>query len=332
MTAFIDEYRDRSTVEFICATLNKEREGGFLSSRGYRDAKTRAPSARQVRDRELVKLVREIHAENYGVHGVRKMWHALRRLGVIIGREQTRRIMAPAGVAGKRKGKNPVTTRKGKGVDTRPDLVQRDFTAKGPNQLWVADITYARTAKGFVYAAFVTDVFSRRVVGWALSGSMKTEALPLQALNQAIWNAKSTAGLIHHSDHGSQHVSLTYHQHLVDAGIVESTGSVGDSYDNALAENVDGSYKNEIIHTRRWADVLEVEIATFEWVNWWNTKRLHQALDYRTPAEVETDYWQQHQLSATTTNRVNAQEANPDHFSARQPRPTADGHDRCRSS
>ena len=109
MTAFIDEYRDRSTVEFICATLNKEREGGFLSSRGYRDAKTRAPSARQVRDRELVKLVREIHAENYGVYGVRKMWHALRRLGVIIGREQTRRIMAPAGVAGKRKGKNPVT-------------------------------------------------------------------------------------------------------------------------------------------------------------------------------------------------------------------------------
>ena len=112
--------------------------------------------------------------------------------------------MAPAGVAGKRKGKNPVTTRKGKGVDTRPDLVQRDFTTKGPNQLWVADITYARTAKGFVYAAFVTDVFSRRIVGWALSGSMKTEALPLQALNQAIWNAKSTAGLIHHSDHGSR--------------------------------------------------------------------------------------------------------------------------------
>ena len=144
MTAFIDEHRDRSTVEVIRATLNKEREGGFLSSRGYRDAKTRAPSARQGRDRELVKLVREIHAENYGVHGVRKMWHALRRLGVITGREQTRRIMAPAGVAGKRKGKNPVTTRKGKGVDTRPDLVQRDLTAKGPNQLWVADITYGR--------------------------------------------------------------------------------------------------------------------------------------------------------------------------------------------
>ena len=134
---------------------------------------------------------------------------------------------------------------------------------------------------------------------------MTTEALPLQALKQAIWNARSTTGLIHHSDHGSQYVSLAYHQHLVDAGIVESTGSVGDSYDNALAENVNGSYKNEIIHTHRWADVLEVEIATFEWVNWWNTKRLHQALDYRTPAEVETDYWQQHQLSATIEIRVN---------------------------
>lgn len=123
-------------------------------------------------------------------------------------------------------------------------------------------ITYVRTVTGFVYAAFVTDVFSRRITGWALSDSMTTEALPLQALNQAIWNARSTSGLIHHSDHGSPYVSVTYHQHLVDAGIIESTGSVGDSYDNVLAENVNGSYKNEIIHTRKWADVLEVEIAT----------------------------------------------------------------------
>ena len=299
MIAFIDEYRDRFTVEFICRTLNKEREGGFLSSRGYRDAKRRPMSKRALRDSKLVEIVRRVHAENYGVYGVRKMWHALTRQGINIGREQTRRIMALAGVAGKRKGKNPVTTVKGKDVDTRPDLVQRDFKATAPNRLWVADITYVRTSKGFVYAAFVTDVFSRRIAGWALSDSMKTEALPLQALKQAIWNARSTTGLIHHSDHGSQYVSLAYHQHLVDAGIVESTGSVGDSYDNALAENVNGSYKNEIIHTRCWADVLEVEIATFEWVHWWNSKRLHQALDYRTPEEVETEHWQQPQLSAT---------------------------------
>lgn len=305
MIAFIDQYRDRFSIEFICSTLNKEREGGFLSSRGYRDAKRRVPSKRALRDSELVEIAGRIHAENYGVYGVRKMWRALKREGFEVGREQTRRIMKLAGVAGKRKGRNPITTVTGKGVDSRPDLVQRDFTATGPNRLWVADITYVRTSKGFVYAAFVTDVFSRKIVGWALSDSMTTEALPLQGLKQAIWNARSTTGLIHHSDHGSQYVSLAYHQHLVDAGIVESTGSVGDSYDNALAENVNGSYKNEIIHTHRWADVLEVEIATFEWVNWWNTKRLHQALDYRTPAEVETDYWQQHQLSATIEIRVN---------------------------
>ena len=306
MIAFIDEYRDRFTVEFICTTLNKEREGGFLSSRGYRDAKRRLPSKRSLRDSELVEIACQIHAENYGVYGVRKMWHALKREGIEIGREQTRRIMGLAGVTSKRKGRNPITTVKGKSIDSRPDLVQRDFTATGPNRLWVADITYVRTSKGFVYAAFVTDVFSRRIVGWALSDSMATEALPLQALKQAIWNARSTTGLIHHSDHGSQYVSLAYHQHLVDAGIVESTGSVGDSYDNALAENVNGSFKNEIIHSRRWTDVLEVEIATFEWVHWWNNERLHQALDYRTPAEIETDYWRQHQLSATMEIRVNA--------------------------
>lgn len=127
---------------------------------------------------------------------------------------------------------------------------------------------------------------------------MTTEALALQALNQAIWNARSTSGLIHHSDHGSQDVSVTYHQHLVDAGIIESTGSVGDSYDNALAQNVNGSYKNKIIHTRTWADVLKVEIATFEWVTWWNTTRLHQPLDYHTPHNSETEYRQQQSLQA----------------------------------
>ena len=179
MIAFIDEYRDRFTVEFICRTLNKEREGGFLSSRGYRDAKRRPMSKRALRDSKLVAIVRRVHAENYGVYGVCKMWHALTRQGINIGREQTRRIMALAGVAGKRKGKNSVTTVKGKDVDTRPDLVQRDFKATAPNRLWVADITYVRTSKGFVYAAFVTDVFSRRIAGWALSDSMKTEALPL---------------------------------------------------------------------------------------------------------------------------------------------------------
>ncbi|MDO5099394.1 MAG: DDE-type integrase/transposase/recombinase [Corynebacterium sp.] len=149
--------------------------------------------------------------------------------------------MRLAGVCGKSKGKTPITTRKGTQTDTRPDLVNRDFTASRPNHLWVADITYVRTSKGFVYAAFVTDVFSRKIVGWALSDSLRTHALPLQALSQAIASAKETTGLIHHADHGAQYVSIVYNERLKECGIAASTGTVGDSYDNALAENVNGS-------------------------------------------------------------------------------------------
>ncbi|MDI9589422.1 MAG: IS3 family transposase [Acidobacteriota bacterium] len=217
------------------------------------------------------------------------MWHALKRRGIDIGREQTRRVMKLAGVTGEGKANTPVTTRKSRRVDTRPDLVQRNFTAPQPNRLWVADITYVPTRKGFVYAAFVTDVYSRKIVGWALSDSMRTEALPLQALNQAIDNAQTTTGLIHHTDHGSQYVSVSYHQRLAKAGIVESTGSVGDSYDNALAENVNGSYKNELIYARRWNDVIEVEIATFEWVWWWNNERLHEISITEHPKKSKTN-------------------------------------------
>lgn len=306
MIAFIDEYRDRFSVEFICKTLNEQRQGGFITSRGYRNAKYGTPSARSIRDRELVAKVLQIHGENYGVYGVRKMWHALSRCGLAVGREQTARLMRLAGVSGKGKGRSPITTRKARREDTRPDLVHREFHAAGPNRLWVADITYVRTAQGFVYSAFVTDVFSRKIVGWALSDSMRTEALPLQALNQAITSAEETAGVIHHSDHGSQYVSIVYNDRLTAAGITPSTGTVGDSYDNALAENVNGSYKNELINNHRWKDVLEVEIATFEWVTWWNQTRLHQALDYRTPVEVENDYWRIASTSEKMKTRANA--------------------------
>ncbi|MCQ9334356.1 IS3 family transposase [Corynebacterium phoceense] len=294
MIRFIDEHRNRFSVEFICQTLNTHREGGFLSSRGYRQSKARGLSSRAFRDAALVERITEVHKQNYGVYGIRKMWRVLRRQGIDIGREQTARLMRSAGLSGKGKGGAPITTRKPKGPDHRPDLVKREFKAPGPNRLWVADITYVRTRKGFVYTAFVTDVFSRRIVGWALSDSMRTEVLPLQALNQAIVCAKETTGLIHHSDHGSQYVSIVYNERLAEHGIAASTGTVGDSYDNALAENVNGSYKNELIHRRTWADVVDVEIATFEWVNWWNESRLHQSLGYRTPAEVETEFWEHH--------------------------------------
>ncbi|MEJ5929241.1 IS3 family transposase, partial [Corynebacterium sp. H128] len=290
MIRFIDEHRDRFTVEFICQTLKNNRDGGFITSRGYRQSKARGLSSRGLRDAALIEHICVVHAENYGVYGVRKMWHALRREGIDIGREQTARLMRLAGVSGKGKGRSPVTTRRPKRPDNRPDLVGREFKASAPNKLWVADITYVRTRKGFVYTAFVTDVYSRRIIGWALSDSMRTEALPLQALNQAIVCAKETTGLVHHSDHGS-HVSIVYNERLAEHGITASTGTVGDSYDNALAENVNGSYKNELIHTRTWADVADVEIATLDWVSWWNESRLHQSLDYRTPAEVEHEFW-----------------------------------------
>lgn len=187
-----------------------------------------------------------------------------------------------------------MTTRKPTGPDLRPDLVNREFRAPGPHRLRVADITYVRTRKGFVYTAFVADVYSRRIVGWALSDSMRTEALPLQALNQAIVCAEETTGLIHHSDHGLQYVSIVYNECLAEHGIAASTGTVGDFHDNALAENVNGAYKNELIHRRTWADFVDVEIATFEWVNRRNESRLHQSLAYRTPAEVETEFGEHH--------------------------------------
>ncbi|MFR9850102.1 IS3 family transposase [Corynebacterium striatum] len=306
MIRFIDEHRNRFSVEFICQTLNTHREGGFLTSRGYRQSKARGLSARRLRDAVLVERISAIHRDNYGIYGVRKMWHALHRDGIDIGREQTARLMRLAGVSGKGKGRLPLTTRKPNVPDLRPDLVEREFKAQGPNKLWVADITYVRTKKGFVYAAFVTDVYSRRIVGWALSDSMRTEALPLQALNQAIVCAEETTGLIHHSDHGSQYVSVVYNERLAQHGIAASTGTVGDSYDNALAENVNGSYKNELIHTRRWNDVVEVEIATFEWVSWWNETRLHQSLGYRTPVEVETEFWKQNPPQVKIEIKANA--------------------------
>ena len=269
-------------------------------------SKARGLSSRSLRDAVLVEHIAAVHSANYGVYGVRKMWHALRREGINIGREQTARLMRIAGVSGKVKGASPTTTCKRKGPDLRPDLVNRKFKAKGPNRLWVADITYVRTQKGFVYAAFVTDVFSRRIVGWALSDTLRTEALPLQALNQAIVCGKKTAGLIHHSDHGSQYVSVVYNEKLAKHGIAASTGTVGDSYDNALAENVNGSYKNELINTRRWVDVVEVEIATFEWVSWWNEGRLHQSLGYRTPGEVEAEFWEQNPPQEIIEIKANA--------------------------
>ena len=220
MIAFIDQFRDRFGVEFICTTLAHHREGGFITARGYHAAKRRLPSNRSLRDCELIPVMIDIHRENYGVYGVRKMWHAMKRAGHDVGRDQVARLMKIAGLHGVIRGRKPITTRPAKTPDIRPDLVKRNFRAPGPNRLWVADITYVRTRSGFVYTAFVTDVYSRKIVGWATKSRLTTEALPLEALNHAIATAKgSLDNLVHHSDHGSQYVSIAYHERLKDAGI-----------------------------------------------------------------------------------------------------------------
>ncbi len=293
MIAFIDKHRDRFAVEAICRTLAAT-DCGFITSRAYRASKTRPASTRAVRDEILVEELQRIHAENYSVYGVRKMWHAMRHARWSIGRDQVARLMKRAGLHGARRGRKPVTTRPAHQADHRPDLVERQFTADGPNRLWVADITDVRILAGFCYLAFITDVFTRRIAGWAVSTSLHTDALPLLALEQALavtGASRSHGGLIHHSDRGSQYVSLAYTDALVTAGVTASVGTVGDSYDNALAETVNGLYKTELIYSRLvWETASTVELATMGWVNWWNTQRLHEALDYRTPADVEAAY------------------------------------------
>ena len=300
MIAYIDEYRGRFGVEPICRTLRASLEGGFITSRGYRLAKSRPASARRIRDRILAEELREIHAHNFGVYGIRKMWHAARRAGWDIGRDQVARLMKIAGIVGVRQDRTPVTTRGSQAVDLRPDLVNRQFTASRPNEVWVGDITYVRTLSGFVYTAFVTDVYSRKIVGWATRSSMKTEALPLEALGQVIQAAKETlVNLTHHCDHGSQYTSIAYNEKLADYGIKPSTGRVGDSYDNALAEAINGLYKAELIYSHPWASLTEVEFATMNWVHWWNNERLHEALGYRTPADI-IDMYNQTRVSELT--------------------------------
>lgn len=300
MIAFIDEHRDRFGVEAICRVLSAT-DCGFITSRGYRAAKRRPASARALRDELLLEELTRIHAENYSVYGVRKMHHAMHRAGWEIGRDQVARLMKLAGLQGVRRGRKPVTTRPARQPDHRPDLVERRFEAERPHQLWVADITYVRTLAGFCYVAFITDVFTRRIVGWAVSTSLHTAGLPLLALEHALLStgtSRGRQGLVHHSDRGAQYVSLAYSDALITAGVKASVGTVGDSYDNALAETVNGLYKAELIHTKRlWESVEAVELATMGWVHWWNNARLHEALDYRTPAEVEAAYNHDHDVA-----------------------------------
>lgn len=288
MIAFIDAHRDQFGVELICRVL-RAAIAGFLTSRGYRAAKTRPPSDRALSDDLLIAELRTVHQKNFSVYGVKKMHHAMKRRGWQLGREQTRRLMRKAGLRGVQRGK-PVFTTVSDPADQRPaDLVNRQFKAPAPDRLWVADITYVRTWQGFCYTAFVTDVCTRRIVGWAVTASMRTEDLPLQAFEHAVWQSNSDLSeLIHHSDRGSQYLSLAYTDRLAELGIAPSVGSRGDSYDNALAEAVNAAYKSELINRDKpWRSVDDVELATAAWVAWYNQERLHEALGYVPPAEYE---------------------------------------------
>jgi len=252
MIRFIQERRDRFGVELICRVM-RQAEVGFLTARGYRAAVTRPASARTLRDELLLPELVRLHAENYGVYGRRKMHDLLGRQGWDVGRDQVERLMKLAGNRGVKKSKRVFTT-KSEPAGVRPtDLVRRDFTAEGPRRLWVADVTYVATWSGFAYVAFVTDVYSRRIVGWNVASTLKADILPLQALEQAAWGAGGDlSGLTHHSDHGSNYMALVYTDRIVELGATPSTGTIGDSYDNALAEAVNNLFKTELIRMRGW--------------------------------------------------------------------------------
>jgi putative transposase len=287
MTTFIDAQRVTFGVEPICQTLE-------IAPSSYYAARVRPPSARSVRDAELNADISRIHRGNYAVYGARKLWHALKREGTAVGRDHVGRLMRALGLAGAVRGKIKRTTVPSE-LSPRPaDLVERVFSAPAPNRLWVADITYVSTWSGFVYTAFVIDAFSRAIVGWRVSSSLRAE-LALDALEMAIWTRRTDdlAGLVHHSDRGVQYLAIRYTERLADAGAVTSVGSRGDSYDNALAESVNGLYKTELIRAKGpWRTADAVELATVAWVAWWNAERLHGACGDVPPAEFEAAYHQ----------------------------------------
>lgn len=281
----MEEHRERFGVEPICRTLG-------VSASAYYQRKTGARSDRQVEDERLTQRIREVHEANYCAYGYRRMWKALLRAGETAGRDRVRRLMAQSGIQGaKRRGKPWRTTTPDPDAPKRPDLVQRDFTARRPNELWVADFSYLRCWEGTVFFSFVIDVYSRMVVGWQLAAHMRT-TLVLDALRMALGLRAPGADvtLVHHSDHGSQYTSTDYTQTLDDHGVLASLGTVGDAYDNALAESFVDSFKTELIADRVWATRNQLELAVVEYLAWFNNERLHEALEDRPPREIEELY------------------------------------------
>ena len=297
MLAFIDAHRGEFGVEPICKQLP-------IAPSTYYEHKSRQadPSRlppRVQRDAELSGSIRRVWDENFRVYGARKVWRELRREGVPVARCTVERLMRRAGLCGVVRGRRMRTTIPAE-IDQRPlDRVQRQFVASRPNQLWIADFTYVATWAGFVYVAFVIDVFARCIVGWRVSRSMQTD-LVLDALEQALYARQVGEGLIHHSDRGSQYLGIRYSERLKDAGVEASVGTTGDSYDNAMAETIIGLFKTEVIHARGpWRSLDAVEYATLEWVDWFNNRRLLEPIGHVPPAEFEAEYYRQQSGLAT---------------------------------
>jgi putative transposase len=285
VSAFIDEHRGRFGVEPICRVLG-------VSASAYYQRATGQRSRRLVEDERLLAVIGEVHAANYYAYGYRRIWKAMLRSGEDVGRDRVKRLMRTHAIQGaKRRGKPWRTTTPDPAAHRPPDLVQRNFSAERPDQLWVADFTYLRCWEGLVFFSFVIDVFSRRVVGWQFAGHMRTD-LVLDALRMALTRRHAGADLelVHHSDAGSQYTSYAFTQVLDDYTVLASIGSVGDAYDNALAESFVDSFKTELIRDRVWQTRTQLELAIVEWVAWFNNERLHEALGDRPPAEMEALY------------------------------------------
>ena len=294
MVSFIDTHREEYGVEPICEVLPIAPSTYYEHKSKQRDPDRR--SARAKRDAWLYGEITRVWSENFGVYGVRKVWRQLGREEFSVARCTVERLMRDLGLTGAVRGKAFKRTTITDERAPRPgDLVERDFTATRPNQLWVADLTYVPTWYGFVYVAFVIDVFSRAIVGWRASRSLRTD-LALDALEQAIYMRGETDGLIHHSDRGVQYLSIRYTERLAEAGIERSVGSRGDSYDNALAESVIGLYKTELIERRGpWRHFEAVEFRTLEWVDWFNKRRLFEPIGNVPPSEYEEAYYRSQQ-------------------------------------
>lgn len=293
MIAFIDEHRAAYGVEPICKVLP------IAPSTYYAHVACRADpgraSARRRRDAGLRADIRRVWEENFQVYGVRKVWRQLGREGIPVARCTVARLMRQMGLAGVIRGKTVRTTLSHRAAPCPADRVNRQFQAPRPNALWVSDFTYVATWQGFVYVAFVIDAFARRIVGWRVSRTAQASFV-LDALEQAVHDRRPVrgGGLIHHSDRGVQYVSIKYTERLAEAGIEPSVGSVGDSYDNALAETINGLYKAEVIwHRGPWRTFEAVEFATLEWVDWFNNRRLLEPIGGIPPAEAEARYYAQ---------------------------------------